>query len=479
MENDSLISTQASLAKVDTPNSCLENNLNKDKIDIVLYHGHCSDGYGSAFVVWLYYKYHYGLDNANAIKYIPCYYQKEPNLAAEFLSDMSGKNILMCDFSYKYEQLLQLISVANTFMILDHHKTAEANLKKIPDNLKVFDMKRSGAGITWDFFYPNDKLPTFLEYIQDRDIWSNKFRETAPFVAFFYEQEFNFELWETYLEEQNVVNAIEIGNNWLGYQKILMDKIIKKTSYVIQEINNQYSIVLYSNSSELKSDIGNKVFRAIPIGDFSCVWDYNLYTNQSSCSLRSTDDRYDVSAIATNFGGGGHRNASGCLFVGPFECLPYTKVEDPGILALLLHGSKDTVNIANREQNFVLFKVKDQIRPEWISGKYFDLIKRKYIDCVFIVFETQSNSVDINRKTGEIIRLREYNMFFNEKTTSDPEKRLQIMACCSKDHALTFTSTKDFTAIFDEFVNDGNDCPLDADSSDNNNNNDNDDENFN
>ena len=470
MENTSSV-------KIGTSNSCLENTLDKDKINIVLYHGHCSDGYGSAFVVWYYYKYNYGLDNANAIKYIPCYHQKDPNLAAEFLADMTGKNILMCDFSYKYEQLSQLISVANTFMILDHHKTAEANLKKIPHNLKIFDMNRSGVGITWDFFYPNDKLPTFLAYIQDRDIWSNKFAETTPFVAFFYEQEFNFELWETYLEEKNVHNAIEIGNNWRGYQKILIDRIIKKTSYVIQEINNQYSIVLYCNSSELKSDIGNKVFKAIPIGDFSCVWDYNLYTNQSSCSLRSTSDRYDVSAIATNFGGGGHRDAAGCSFVGPFECLPYTKIEDPGMLSLLLHGFKSTVNIANREQKIVIFRVKE-IRPEWISGKYFDLIKRKCIDCAFIVFETQSDSVDINRKTGEVMQLREYNMFFNEKTTSDPEKRLQIMACCSKDHALTFTSTKDFTAIFDEYINDdmnadkNNNCQLESNSSD-------DDENFN
>jgi nanoRNase/pAp phosphatase (c-di-AMP/oligoRNAs hydrolase) len=33
-------------------------------------------------------------------------------------------------------------------------------------------------------------------------------------------------------------------------------------------------------------------------------------------SLRSRDDREDVSEIAASFGGGGHRNAAGFRFVG-------------------------------------------------------------------------------------------------------------------------------------------------------------------
>src|SRR5436190_5043526 len=103
----------------------------RDNIDVVLYHGSCHDGYGSAFVVWLYYKRKFGLDRANSIRYLPCYYQKEAELSPEFLEKMAGKNILMCDFSYKYNQLLQLIAIAGSFMILDHHKTAEADLKEI------------------------------------------------------------------------------------------------------------------------------------------------------------------------------------------------------------------------------------------------------------------------------------------------------------------------------------------------------------
>ena len=102
----------------------------KDDIDVVLYHGSCSDGFGSAFVVWYYLKTsenieileqsklssigsHFGDGNRilldqrgpngtpcqKEVKFIPCYFFKEgESLDKEFLNQMTGKNILMCDF---------------------------------------------------------------------------------------------------------------------------------------------------------------------------------------------------------------------------------------------------------------------------------------------------------------------------------------------------------------------------------------------
>ncbi|XWV26010.1 DHH family phosphohydrolase-like protein [Tupanvirus soda lake] len=444
-------------------NNLANKVLDKNNVDVVLYHGSCSDGFGSAFVVWLYYKRLYGLERAKSIQYLPCYYQKEnQSFTSEFLEKVTGKNILMCDFSYKFDQLMQLISVAKSFVILDHHKTAKADLDRaeFPASLKIFDMNRSGAGITWDYFFSDQPIPKFLAYIQDRDIWTKKYPETSEFVAFFYEQDFDFELWEKYLDDAMVNKAIDTGRSWLEYQKVIINKIIKKTSYVIQEINGQYSVVLYCNSSELRSDIGNMVFKELPIGDFSCVWDYNLYTDQTNYSLRSTNDRYDVSAIASKFGGGGHRNASGVMFSGMVGCLPFNKIEDPGVLQLLLHGTKGNIDFAETENSFVLFKVKE-IREEWLKPDYFDLIKRKTQDCNFIVFETPSQSVDLDKKTGDIIPLREYNMFFNEKANCDAVKKLQYMSCMSKDHVLTFTSSKDFTQIFNhDTMEEDDDCNM-------------------
>jgi oligoribonuclease NrnB/cAMP/cGMP phosphodiesterase (DHH superfamily) len=64
-------------------------------------------------------------------------------------------------------------------VVLDHHKTAQealSNWTDKPENLEiVFDMNRSGAGITWDYFSAShDDLPLrppLIDYVEDRDIW--------------------------------------------------------------------------------------------------------------------------------------------------------------------------------------------------------------------------------------------------------------------------------------------------------------------
>lgn len=430
----------------------MDSITDKNSIDVVLYHGSCYDGFGSAFIVWYYYKRNFGLDKAQSISYIPCYFLKEgQQLSDDYLAKMSGKNILMCDFSFKYAELSRLINVSKSFMILDHHKSAEGDLKNIPSYQKVFDMKKSGVGITWDFMFGiqnNDPLPRFLAHIQDRDIWTNKIPKTVEFVTYFYEQQFDFELWEEFLDENRVDMAIQIGTYWLEYKDIVVDNIVKKTSYIIQEINKQYYIVLYCNSPEFKSDIGNKAFDKIPIGDFSCVWDYNLYQKQTNYSLRSTDDRMDVSLIAQKFGGGGHRNASGTMFKELTGCLPLPTVEDYGLLDLLMHNKKGIIKINNEDSPYTIFNV-NEINEKWLEEKYLNLLKRKCSDSVFIVFEKPSHSVNVDTKNGIVIPQKDYLIYFNEKSSMvNPLKILHLTATGSNDFVLEFTSEKVFEELF-------------------------------
>lgn len=451
------------------------DSFNKNEIDVVLYHGSCSDGFGSAFIIYYYFK---RLLNATEIKkeqkpqigsiygqgtiiryirddvtikeiiFIPCYFLKKGDVLSEnFLNEMTGKNVIMCDFSYPYGELYKLIGITKSFKILDHHKTAKNDLEKISDDLKIFDMDRSGVGITWDYYFPNEPYPKFLAYVQERDLWTKRIPKTDEFIAFFYEQEFDFDLWETFINEEIVEKSIQTGTAWIDYQNIIMNKIINKASYIIQEINNRYMIVLYSNSPEFKSDIGNKIFNKYPFGDFSVIWDYDLYKNQTLCSLRSTDDRSDVSEIAKIFGGGGHRNASGVMFEGPKPCLDFPRIDDHGILYLLLHGKKGIFNLNSEESSYIIFRV-NEIKPEWTSEKLFDLIKGKTKDCQFIVFEKESDMIKYDIKSKDVTKLREYNIYFNEKAIKQPEKQLLAMVYMDHDQVFTVTSEKDFPDLF-------------------------------
>lgn len=440
-------------------------SLNKNNIDIVLYHGYCYDGFGSAFIVWYYYKHKFGLERANQIEYTGCTYNSSNNgdLDKEFLTKMTGKNILMCDFSYKYNQLVQLIEVSNTFLILDHHKTAEEFLNEIPTHLKTFDMKRSGVGITWDYFFPGYQLPQFLAYIQERDLWTYRIPQTREFVAYFYEQPFDFQLWETYLNLNFLSEIILKGANWLQYQEILIKRAVDRSCYIIQKVMNQYSIVLYSNSLEFKSDIGNKLFTKYPFGDFSVVWSYDLYKNETQCSLRSTNERYDVSKIATSFGGGGHRNASGLAIPGATGCLPFERVDDHGILDLLISSIVNTIELKGKTLSYTLLKVTE-IKSQWLEADYLDLIKRK-MNVQLIVFQKPSEQITYNETTQEIKNINDYVVIYNEKTQKDPSIQLQLLVCAN-DHHLVISSEKEFSELFKQINNATNEIIHEYDADD-------------
>lgn len=418
--------------------------LNPDQIQIVLYHGNCYDGFGCAFIVWLYYKRKYGIKRANEIEYIPCSYttkikeEEKETINKDFVEKFKNKNILMCDFSYHYQQLLELIEISNSFLILDHHKTAEESLSKISENLKIFDMNKSGVGITWNYFFVDDPLPNLLAFIQDRDLWTNQLSNTKEFIAFYYEQKFDFELWEEYLNNQNLIDsAIITGSQWLQYHEIIINKIVDRSSYIIQKVGYEYLIILYSNSIEFKSDIGNKLFTKYPFGDFSVVWSYDLYKNETTFSLRSTNDRYDVSKIAKMFGGGGHRNASGMALSSVIGYLPFDKIDDHETLNLFSNKIKETISGIT----YTLFRV-NQIKEIWLEHECLNLIKRKNNESLILVFEKISDQFPF---------MNDYVIIYNE-LNKNIEIQLQWKVFENNNH-LVITSEKEFHDIFINLIN--------------------------
>ena len=86
------------MSEIDFSNVCLK----PDEIDMVLYHGDCIDGFASAFACYYYFKQKKDKKKKKII-YIPLQYQKPPPM-------VDGKNILMCDFSFKYSTLKNIFN---------------------------------------------------------------------------------------------------------------------------------------------------------------------------------------------------------------------------------------------------------------------------------------------------------------------------------------------------------------------------------
>lgn len=291
---------------------------------LCIYHGNCADGFTSAWAVWKRF--------GDAWDYHPGVYQDPP-------PDVTGRDVVLVDFSYKRDVLKAMRANACSMLVLDHHKTAADDLaheggnfgidiskwtgpvnwdrhvqnigqdgfENVADSVYVlFDMNRSGAGITWDFFHGEDTRPKLVKYAEDRDLW----RFTLPFSrevnAYIFAHEYDFGVWST------LANLIDDDTDGV----VRMGAAIEKKHHKdVRELANALKRRMVIGGHEvwaaslpytLTSDAGHLMATGEPFA--ACYWDT---PDGRVFSLRSTDEGLDVSEIAKQYGGGGHRNASG------------------------------------------------------------------------------------------------------------------------------------------------------------------------
>lgn len=279
--------------------------LKKDDINFVIYHSPCSDGFTSALCAYIYLR-NKG-KNMEDIKFFP------GNYGNPDIPDVTGKNVLICDFSYKKEIFDKMYEQTNgNILVLDHHKTAEKELENVNNENKVFDMKHCGAYITWTYFFGFDNIPKMIEYVEDNDLWKKLLPNTREFTSFMFSVPFEFSEYEKFLDNNYIDNvAIPCGTGMQKQNDEYIRQLTKKTVPKFMEINGKYYFVTCLNSDILKSELGNKLVDGLVYCNFSSIYSNDHFRNSTTFSLRSLNDRTDVSEIAKLFGGGGHRNASG------------------------------------------------------------------------------------------------------------------------------------------------------------------------
>jgi oligoribonuclease NrnB/cAMP/cGMP phosphodiesterase (DHH superfamily) len=252
---------------------------------LIIYHANCMDGFCAA---WLLHKLH-----PNA-EFIPMNYGQSP-------PDVSGKNVIIADFSFKRPILLEMKEKAQSLLVLDHHKTAQADLEGL--DFCVFDMNKSGARIVQDFYqFSPTKL---VDYTEDRDLWRWKLLQSKEVNASLASYPKDFAIWDN-LEDrlkENFISIVQEGMAILRYQdQVAKDHYSKPVLVTIR--GHQVHCV---NATTLFSDIAGKLAEGMPFG---VAW-FRRQDGKYQFSLRSRNEAVDVSEIAKSFGGGGHRNAAG------------------------------------------------------------------------------------------------------------------------------------------------------------------------
>lgn len=280
--------------------------------DLCIYHGGCDDGFGAAWAIW---------KRWPDCEFVPGYYGKE-------LPDVSGRNVLFVDFSAPIDWIYAQSFRSRSMVIIDHHKTAQADLERLPafDGTMIgldaafkinwtqntpevaawFDMRRSGAIMAWLFAHPDQSPPAMLTFIQDRDLWLFDYGdETRHFSAALRTYPMDFATWDRIAADCDAI--IDEGEIVLRAHQANIKKLMTET-YFADVGGHQVPVV--NAPYHYASDTAHELLAAYPDAPFAACW-FRRADGQIQWSLRSANDRVDVSAVAKSLGGGGHRNAAG------------------------------------------------------------------------------------------------------------------------------------------------------------------------
>lgn len=266
---------------------------------VVIFHSPCYDGTTAA---WVASKFNPKRDD----EYVPATYGDTP-------PDVTGKDVLIVDFSYPRDVMEDMNAKAKSMVVLDHHKSAQSNCEGL--GFCHFDMNRSGAGLAWDFLFAGKQRPPLVNYVEDRDLWRFSLPDSRAVNAYISSFEKDFDLWNALsdLLETDFHNCVRLGRAIQAYEAQKVKEMAAEAHHMI--ISPPYKSVVYETlvcncPYQFASQVGEYLYTQRPELPFVATY-FTRADGLEQWSLRSHKNGADVSEIATQFGGGGHQHAAG------------------------------------------------------------------------------------------------------------------------------------------------------------------------
>lgn len=244
----------------------------------------------------------------------------DPVVIDALIDYATGKDVIMVDYSLRTRDLNDRLNIAaKSFRILDHHKTAQAALEGA--SYAKFDMKRSGAGLAWDYLFGKDNgipdpagygdvhapRPWWVNYTEDQDLWNWALPDSQEINAFLMVQPRTVEHWNVITKyRQNA--AFDKGMGARQYIEYYTRSVVAEAQegVLVFEGTNYRTTILNIPYAGVSEAGGALCKQGYPV---SLLW-FERGDGITQFSLRG-DGTVDVSAIAKTYGGGGHNNAAG------------------------------------------------------------------------------------------------------------------------------------------------------------------------
>ena len=219
--------------------------------------------------------------------------------------DVTGKDVVVVDYSFDRETTEGLAEQANSFLNLDHHATTEDLLGDLP--YVFIDQSKSGAHLAYDLVVgcpvPSAQVGNWLvRYVEDQDLWLWLQPDSKEVNAALSSYPLDFTVWET-IEERGLDSLIEEGRHILRFKDKQIEHIVSNA----RDVAFQGYVIPTANSPIFGSEVGNILSRG---RDFAIVWSITS-DGSFKYELRSAEDGENVQKIAEANGGGGHPHAAG------------------------------------------------------------------------------------------------------------------------------------------------------------------------
>lgn len=272
---------------------------------LVIYHANCWDGFCAAWIA----KTAFGEIDAH-----PAHY-------GQSVPDVTGRETYILDFSYPRVVTLELMEHARSLTIIDHHKTAQAelsgmaplsgNTQWLPNGRIIFDMEKSGARLTWEYLaqiggWLGMPAPWLVDYTEDRDLWRHALPNSEEVNAALRSYPLDFALWDSQFAGAGPppMTLIAEGAAIRRREKQIVNDHVRNARR--ENFDGTWTVPIV-NATTLFSEIAGELAKGEPFA--ACYFDRQ--DGKRQWSLRSDPQGVDVSEIAKAHGGGGHKHAAG------------------------------------------------------------------------------------------------------------------------------------------------------------------------
>ena len=301
---------------------------------ICIYHSRDLDGWMSAAIVKRWYYYLEATGEQGILK------DKIDFLGWDYgddIPDLSGYDgVIMCDISFPAETMFKLfINTGLNLTYIDHHISAINSIEeRFGFPVKILpglcDTKFSACELTWEYFFPKEKMPEIVRLLGRYDCFGHKGTDEEQKVLEFqygarqcitnYEEAYEYLINSITCDDDPVTleHAIQMsGKSIYEYLKTEAQSIYKKAFPIFFENEDLKGCPKFGTYNFLC--VNQERFNPINFGidyhkdDYDGFACFHYKDGKWRFSLYNDDGKVDCSKIAKRFGGGGHKGAAGFI----------------------------------------------------------------------------------------------------------------------------------------------------------------------